>query len=63
MSRCVICGDRLDRDRGARGHRCGTCAAYRYRHGTDRPDALIIRLTMRDIERELIRKRWGQCMT
>lgn len=57
MSRCVVCGDSLSRDRGARGHRCGTCARYRTRHGTDRPNELIVKLTMRDIERELIARR------
>ena len=55
MSRCVRCGDQLDRDRGARGGRCGTCSRYHQRHGTDRPDHLIIRLTEKDIERQLTR--------
>lgn len=54
---CVRCGDRLDRTRGARGDRCGTCARYRTRHGTDRPDHLIIKQTERDIDRELTRRR------
>jgi hypothetical protein len=56
VSRCVICGDRLDRDRGARGERCGTCATYRYRHGADRPFKLVVKQTERDIERELRRR-------
>lgn len=50
---CVRCGDRLERDRGARGQRCGTCSRYHQRHGTDRPEHLIVKLTERDIEREL----------
>lgn len=54
---CRICGDRLDRRRGARAGRCGTCATYRYRHGADRTDELVIKLTERDIERELARRR------
>jgi uroporphyrinogen-III synthase len=53
MSRCAICGDKLNRARGARGARCRTCYAYRRRHGHDRPLELIVRLTERDIEREL----------
>lgn len=57
MSRCAICGDQLDRNRGARGDRCGTCSTYRYRHGTDRSHNLIVKLTERDIERELVRRR------
>ena len=53
MNRCVVCGDQLDRNRGARGHRCRTCDTYRRRKGTDRPDELIMRLTRRDIEQSL----------
>lgn len=54
---CAICGDRLDRNRGARAGRCGTCSTYRYRHGKDRSEGLIVKLTERDIERELMRRR------
>jgi hypothetical protein len=54
---CTNCGDQLDRNRGARAGRCGTCSTYRYRHGHDRPLDLIIRLTKRDIEQELTRRR------
>lgn len=54
--RCIVCGDTLDRHRGARGPRCGTCATHRYRHGVDRTEAMIIRLTQRDIERALTRR-------
>lgn len=54
---CTICGDHLDRTRGARAGRCGTCSTYRYRHGHDRPHHLIVRLTKRDIDRELIQRR------
>ena len=50
--RCAICGDTLDRDRGARAGRCGTCTKYRSRNGTDRPDDLVIKQTQRDIERQ-----------
>lgn len=34
--------------------RCRTCYEYRRRHGVDRSDELIIRLTERDIEQELM---------
>lgn len=51
---CHVCGDLLDRTRGARGTRCGTCTRYRTRHGHDRPLELIVRLTQRDIEKELL---------
>lgn len=51
---CIICGDSLERRRGARGERCGTCSRYRTRHGDDRPFELVARLTERDIERELM---------
>jgi hypothetical protein len=51
---CVVCGDRLERARGARGKRCGTCSRYFTRHGVDRPVELVIRLTERDIARELM---------
>lgn len=54
---CVICGDRLERHRGARGDRCGTCDTYRRRRGHDRSHDLIIRLTERDIERASTRRR------
>jgi hypothetical protein len=54
---CTICGDQLDRARGARAGRCGTCSTYRYRHGHDRPLDLVVRLTEQDIDRELIRRR------
>jgi hypothetical protein len=53
--RCIICGDTLARHRGARAGRCGTCATHWYRHGTDRTEAMIIRLTQRDIDRALTR--------
>lgn len=53
---CTICGDQLHRHRGARGDRCGTCSRYHQRHHTDRPEHLIIRLTEKDIERELTRR-------
>jgi hypothetical protein len=53
---CIHCG-RLDRNRGARAGRCGTCATYRYRHGKDRPHDLVIKLTKRDIEQEYLRRR------
>lgn len=53
---CIVCGDRLDRRRGARGDRCGTCDRHWHRHGTDRPDDLVIKLTERDIERALTRR-------
>lgn len=52
---CCVCGDRLERRRGARGRRCGTCAKYRARNGHDRPFDLVARLTQRDIEREFVR--------
>jgi hypothetical protein len=55
MSRCAICGDQLDRNRGARGERCGTCSTYRYRTGLDRPHDLVVKQTERDIERALTR--------
>jgi hypothetical protein len=48
---CTICGDHLDRTRGARGDRCRTCDTYRRRRGTDRPDDLVVKQTQRDIER------------
>jgi len=54
--RCEVCGDQLERNRGARAGRCGTCSTYRYRHGKDRAQHLIARLTARDIERELARR-------
>lgn len=54
---CSVCGDRLDRDRGARGRRCGTCSRYRQRNRADRPEGLVIKLTERDIEQELTRRR------
>ena len=54
---CTICGDRLDRNRGARAGRCGTCATYRYRHGAERPFDLVIKQTEKDIEREHARRR------
>jgi hypothetical protein len=54
---CVVCGDRLDRKRGARAGRCGTCANYRYQKGVDRSKELIVKLTERDIERERSRRR------
>lgn len=57
MSRCIVCGDRLNRNRGARAGRCGTCATYRYRRGTDRTEDLVIKLTERDVERQLLRRR------
>lgn len=55
--RCVICGDQLDRHRGARGDRCGTCTRYRQRNSTDRPEGLVIKLTERDIEKALSKQR------
>lgn len=56
MKQCRVCGDRLERHRGARGGRCGTCSRYHQRHGTDRPFELIARLTEKDIERGLTRR-------
>ena len=57
MNRCRVCGDRLDRSRGARGQRCGTCTRYHQRHQSDRPEGLVIKLTERDIEREMRRRK------
>lgn len=54
---CRVCGDQLDRNRGARGHRCGTCSRYHQRHRTDRSEDLIIKLTEKDIERSLAARR------
>jgi hypothetical protein len=57
MTVCVICGDNLDRHRGARGERCGTCSRFRTRNGRDRPETLVSRLTEKDIERTTMRRR------
>lgn len=57
MERCIVCGDTLERARGARGERCRPCRQYLYRTGRDRPWELVARLTERDVERELERRR------
>lgn len=46
---CLVCGGPA-----IAKERCRTCYEYRRRHGTDRPEELVIRLTELDIERELI---------
>ncbi|MGH3476009.1 MAG: hypothetical protein ACRDQD_04140 [Nocardioidaceae bacterium] len=53
MTECVVCGDRLDRARGARGRRCATCTRYRQRHGHDRPLALVEKFADRKLQQEL----------
>ena len=49
--RCRICGDKTV----ALGL-CANCYAYRRRHGRDRPFDLVVRLTERDIEGEILRR-------
>lgn len=51
--RCIICGDSRIRAR----RRCATCLQYLRRNGRDRPFELIVRLTERDVERGLARRR------
>ena len=46
---CIICGDPQIHAKG----RCKTDYQYHRRNGTDRPFELILRLTDRDITREL----------
>lgn len=46
---CIVCGD----PQVVARRRCHTCYQYRRKHGVDRPEELIIRLTARDVEREL----------
>lgn len=53
MAACVVCGDPKLSAKG----RCGTCYQFFRRTGSDRPHQLIVRLTEKDIERELLRRR------
>lgn len=52
MAACIICGDPKTVAKG----RCGCCYSYWRRNGRDRGFELIIRLTEKDIEAEIIRR-------
>ena len=52
---CRVCGDPVVKAKG----RCATCYVYLRRNGRDRPEHLVVRLTERDVTRELERKAWG----
>lgn len=52
-TRCAICGDL----KTVAKDRCPTCYQYQRRTGTDRSEKLVIRLTERDVERELSKHR------
>jgi hypothetical protein len=49
---CVRCGDPKTVAKG----RCHCCYEYRRRTGTDRTEDHVIRLTERDIEKDLTRR-------
>lgn len=51
---CLICGD----PRTVAKNRCRCCYEYRRRTGADRAEDLIVRLTERDIERELAKRHY-----
>ncbi|MGH3476008.1 MAG: hypothetical protein ACRDQD_04135 [Nocardioidaceae bacterium] len=47
---CRVCGD----PKTVAKDRCHCCYEYRRRRGTDRAEHLIMKLTERDIEREVL---------
>lgn len=49
--RCRICGD----PRTVARSRCGTCYQFLRRRGFDRTERHVIKLTEKDIERDLLR--------
>lgn len=51
---CHVCGD----PKTVAKARCHTCYEYRRRTGTDRSEKHVIRLTERDIEKDLARRYW-----